>query len=269
MEHSLKLTSVGNARDLGGYAAGGKTIREGRLLRAASVAGLSEEDRHTLETVYRVAAVVDLRMSTERRLAPDPEISGAASLFLPVMEMEDYSGYDPKLAKMLLEPGANRLELMKNAYEMGMLDEGLYTGFLFSDRGKAAYRGLFDCLLTLPEGRACLWHCTDGKDRTGVAAMLVLTALGADRETVMHDYLLTNEFNAPRLAAVRAGLARAALTPELRELALFGSGAVYEAYMTNALRAMDARCGSSEGYLARELGVGPAECAALRRKFLR
>ena len=142
---------------------------------------------------------------------------------------------------------------------MGMLSDRLYVDFLFSERGKAAYRALFDCLLTLPEGCACLCHCTDGKDRTGVASMLILTALGAPRETVMKDYLLTNEYNAEKLAAVRAGLERAPLTPELRELALFGAGVVFERFMANALDAMDERCGSAEAYLARELGVGEGQ----------
>ncbi len=55
---------------------------------------------------------------------------------------------------------------------------------------------------TEPE-RAVLWHCTGGKDRTGLAAMLILSALGVDEETVVKDYLLTNEFNAQRIAGTK------------------------------------------------------------------
>ena len=222
----------------------------------------------SLKSVYRVAIVADLRMSLGREGSPDPILSGAENRFLPALEMEDYPDYDPKLAQSFFAPGADRLALLKSSYEMGMLSDRLYVDFLFSERGKAAYRALFDCLLTLPEGCACLWHCTDGKDRTGVASMLILTALGAPRETVMKDYLLTNEYNAEKLAAVRAGLERAPLTPELRELALFGAGVVFERFMANALDAMDERCGSAEAYLARELGVGERERDALKDKFL-
>ncbi|MBQ9721368.1 MAG: tyrosine-protein phosphatase [Oscillospiraceae bacterium] len=268
MEHAIKLKSVGNARELGGYAAGGMIIKHSLLLRSASLAALSPEDGERLKNIYHVAAVVDLRMGMERDAAPDPEIPGAKNRFLPVLEAADYPGYDPALMKQFNDPNADRLALLKTSYEMGMLSDRLYVDFLFSERGKGAYRALFDCLLALPEGRACLWHCTDGKDRTGVASMLVLTALGASRETVMKDYLLTNEYNAQKLAAARAGLERAPLTPELRELALFGSGAVFERFMANALNAMDERCGSAEGYLTRELGIGKTEQGELRRKFL-
>lgn len=267
MEHKLRLASVGNARELGGFHANGKTVRHGLLLRTASLAALSAEDAQALERVYRVAAVVDLRMSLEQKQSPDPTIPGAENIFLPVLEAEDFPGFDENVAKILTDPNADRLALMKRAHEMGMLSDRLYVDFLFSERGKAAYRALFRCLLELPEGCSILWHCTDGKDRTGVASMLILSALGAERQTVLADYMLTNAYNAEKLAAVRAGLERVPLTPELRELTLFGAGAVIERFMTGALNAMDERCGSVKAYLDRELGVGEAECRKLRRKF--
>lgn len=268
MKQTLNLKSIGNARELGGYpAAGGKTVKHGVLLRTSALASLSQEDKTTLETVYRVAVVADFRMSAERQHNPDPTISGAENLSLSVMEMEDYPGFDPKLAKLLADPNADRFELIRVGYEMGTLSDHLYVDFLFSERGKQAYRAFFQRLLTLPEGHAILWHCTDGKDRTGLGAMLILTALGASRDTILEDYLLTNEYNAEKLKKVRAGLEHAPLSPELKELALFGAGAVMEKFLTNALDAMEERCGSPEGYLEQVLGVGAEEREELRRRF--
>ena len=116
----------------------------------------------------------------------------AVNHFLPVLDVEDFPGYSPDLMKQYYDPGADKLAMLKTAAEMGMLDDRLYVNFLFSERGKSAYRALFRVLLELPEGRSVLWHCTDGKDRTGVASMLILAALGADRRTILEDYLLTN-----------------------------------------------------------------------------
>ena len=268
MKNMLKLTSVGNARELGGYSVGGKTVKNGLLLRTASLSALSQEDRKTLETIYRVADVIDLRMSLERQVSPDPVLAGAENHFLPVMEAEDYPGFTPEMTKLLTDPNANRMELIMMGYKMGMMSDQLYVDFLFSERGKTAYRSLFHRLLALSEGRAILWHCTDGKDRTGIASMLILTALGADRETILTDYLLTNDYNAETIRLARAALEHAPLSPELRELAVFGAGEVIERFMTNALDAMEERCGSPEAYLAAELGVGAAECEELRRRFL-
>lgn len=268
MEQSIHLTSVGNARELGGLVAGGKMIKKGCLLRTAALSAISSEDKAVLEKEYRVAAIVDLRMGMERAETPDPELSNAKNVFLPVMECEDYPDFDEESARMLTDPNADRFELIKKSYEMGMMGENLYVDFLFSERGKTAYRAFFKCLLELPEGRSILWHCTDGKDRTGVASMLILTALGADRETILHDYMLTNTYNEKKLVMARAGLENAPIPDELKELALFGAGAVIERFMINAINAMEERCGSPMEYLAKELGVGPAEIERLRMRFL-
>lgn len=218
MEHSIGLSHVGNARELGGYAVGGKTVRSGLLLRTADLAEAAPEDLERLEKTYHVAAVVDFRMSAERALR--------------------------------------------------LLSNTLYADFLRSERGKAAYRAFFRLLLDLPENRAILWHCTDGKDRTGLAAMLLLTALGASWETVMEDYLLTNVWNEKKLAAARAWVEHSSLEPELWEMVIFGAGGVAEIYMNNARKALEEDYGSVEGYLAQALGVGEDERAILRGKFL-
>ena len=264
MKYALNLKSVGNARELGGYAAGGKTVRHGLLLRTASLTAISEEDKRALETVWHVATVVDFRMRMERERAPEPVIPGAENRFIPLMDEPRPS---PKLVE-LVDPNADRFARLKAAWESGRVNDRLYVNFLFSERGRAGYREFFDCLLSLPEGRSILWHCTDGKDRTGVAAMLVLTALGADRETILEDYLRTNAYNAARLDAVRDGLEEMLPAPELRELALFGAGAVFERYMTNALEAMEERCGSVRGYLTQALGLSEAQLRQLRDRLL-
>ena len=265
MKQSIHLSSVRNARELGGYAAGGKTVRYGCLLRTAALTNLSPEDSAKLQNEFHLAAVVDFRMNMERERAPEPVIPGAENCCLSLIE--ETQDYNPKLAK-LIQTDEDRFARLKAAYESGRISDKLYVSFLFTEHGKAGYRRFFDCLLSLPEGRACLWHCTDGKDRTGVAAMLVLTALGADRDTILQDYLLTNEYNAARLDAVRDGLESLLPTPELRELALFGAGGVFERYMTNAMDAMEERCGSAEGYLKQELGLNEAKLEILREKFL-
>ena len=112
-------------------------------------------------------------------------------------------GVNPRMVEQYAASNTDRMALFNAAYESGMLSEKLYTDFLLKDRGRMAFRGFFKALLDLQEDRAILWHCTDGKDRTGCAAMLVLFALGADRETVVHDYMLTNVYNTNILETIR------------------------------------------------------------------
>src|SRR5699024_12834665 len=60
---------------------------------------------------------------------------------------------------------------------------------------QAAYRKMFNVLLENDkEGESVVFHCTAGKDRTGVAAFLILSALGVSEKQIVEDYLYTNLF---------------------------------------------------------------------------
>lgn len=268
LEKSISLQGVGNARQLGGYRIEDKRIRDGILIRTAALNQATPEALEALQNKYRVQTVIDLRMSQEQNHIPDPAIPGAMNIHLPVIEMEDMlTDVDPKLIEQFSDPQMDRMVMFNMAYETGMLNEKLYTDFLLKDRGRVAYRGFFEALLDLQEGRAILWHCTDGKDRTGCAAMLVLFALGADRETVLHDYMLTNVYNAQLLEGIRQKVAPLGMPDEKLNALLFMSGGVVETYMDNAINALIREFGSVRGYL-RELGVGEREISELRGRLL-
>lgn len=266
MKQSIGLTSVANARELGGYRIGDSIVKKSVLLRSGSLVDITEEDKKILSEKYHLSMLVDFRMRMETESFPDPEIGDAIYLKLPVMEMEDSPEYDEELAKEAFKKG--RLEMLKDAIRMGMLDERLYAYFLLSDRGKEAYRNFFKVLLELPEGGGVLWHCTDGKDRTGIAAMLLLTALGADKELIIEDYLLSNEYNSAKIQLAEESVRGMDVTEEVKRQITFGLAAVYESYMASAMQALTDKYGSVDGYLATEIGVGESEKDILRTKFL-
>ncbi len=263
------LDGISNARELGGLRASGKRVRPGVLLRTADLGHASPGAIEALHDTYQVQTVIDLRMSTERRAFPDPEVPVARNLHLAVMEVEEMSaGADPSLMDILLLPQTDRMALFEAFYASGLLNPRLYLQFLLTQRAKKAWTAFFHELLALEDGRALLWHCTDGKDRTGCAAMLVLSALGADRDTILGDYLMTNDLNARRLEAVRQKAGPLGWPQEKLEGLLFMSGGVHAAYMEEALAALESGYGSVQGYLREELDMGDAQCGELRRKFL-
>lgn len=269
MIQAIDLPGVGNARELGGYAIGDKHIRKGMLIRTAGLDRATPEALEALQNRYRVQTMIDFRMSDERTSSPDPAVPGAENIHLPVLEQADMLvDVDPAMIEKYTDPNVDRLELFSVAYETGMLNDGLYVRFLTSERGKRAFRGFFKALLGLEENRAILWHCTDGKDRTGCAAMLLLFALGADRETVIRDYLLTNDYNAARLSVLRQRIAPLGWPEEKAGALLFMSGGVSEIYMSNGIEAIIDQYGSVDKYLERELGLGADGREALRARFL-
>ena len=269
MKQAISLPGVGNARELGGYSIGDRRVKSGVLLRTAGLDQATPEALEILSNRYHVRSVIDLRMSQERRLQPDPQIPGAENVHLPVLEMEDMlADVDPALVEMYQNATLDHMTMFNIAYDSGMMSDRVYEDFLLSERGRQAYRAFFEALLGLEDGRAILWHCTDGKDRTGCAAMLTLFALGADRETVYHDYMLTNVYNARTIEAVRQRVAPHDFPEDKLNALLIMCGAVAAVYMDNALGALDREFGGVQGYLAEALGVKEKETACLRQKLL-
>lgn len=271
LKQQIDLPGINNARELGGYAIGNQHIKSGVLIRTGALTRAKPEALERLHDLYHLQTVVDFRMSAEQQSDPDPEIPGAKRIQLPIMEIEDYTipeGIDPKYFELLNDPVRNRMRLFDISYEYGLLGPQIYVDFLLSERGKVGYRGFFQELLALDDGRAILWHCTDGKDRTGCAAMLVLSVLGASRQTVLSDYLLTNDYNASAVESVRQSEAARTMSNDKRDALLFLSGGVAERYMTHAMDILTERYGSVDGYLREELGMGEDECRVLRNKLL-
>ena len=268
-QNTIYLPGISNARELGGYPAGDKYIKKGVLLRTGGLNGASPETLALLSDRFKVRTVIDFRMSSERTHIPDPEIYGADDLHLSVVEPEDYPEKDPAIMEEFVKPNPDRMKLFELSYEAGAIGSDAYDIFLLGERGKAAYRTFFRILLDAdPDSGAVLWHCTDGKDRTGCAAMLLLSALGASRETIMEDYLLTNANNSVILDAVRKKAEALQLPPKKRDALIFISGCVVESYMEHALDTLNKRYSSVTGYLHDELGVGDAEINVLKEKYL-
>ena len=284
--HTINLPGVGNARELGGYAIGDKVVRPGVLFRSARLDQAQPAAIEILVREYHIQTIVDFRMTDERQGMPDPDIPGAKNLFLPVTDMRDMLAGNPKILEMFggsmenalaatgqgmtmyNDPGTDRLAMFKMMRKNDLFNPDIYLDFLLKERGKQAFRGFFQALLSLEEGRAILWHCTDGKDRTGCAVMLLLFALGATQETVLEDYLLTNAANAQKLNAVREQAAPHHLDAESLNMLLFLSGGAVEGFMNRAIDTLIERYGSVEHYLEQEMGIGPAQREALSAQFL-
>ena len=267
IENTVILPGVSNARELGGYAVGEKHIKKSLLLRTGRLDNASPDALRMLDEVYHVHTVVDFRMSQERKNYPDPQIPDVVNTGLSVIEMEDFSVSDRGLNEIDISSVTDRMVLFDLLFESGMLSTETYVKFLLGKRGREAYRRFFGIILEAENG-AVLWHCTDGKDRTGCAAMLLLSALGADRKTILYDYMLTNEFNREMLDYLKETAQKNGMSHEKLEALYFINGCVAESYMLRALEALDESYGGAVGYLREELGVGEAEIKHLRKKYL-
>ena len=271
---TLSLSGIRNARDLGGYPTeDGRTVKRGVLLRTARLHEATEEDLQRLTSVYHLGVVVDFRGAEEAEETPDPAIEGVEYRNIDILgngpSSEAGLAMDAEIA-MLEAQGVevNTLMWQRLSYKYGMFSDHMYVNYLSSEGVMAGYRQFFREILALPEGKALLFHCTAGKDRTGCGAMLLLFALGVDGETVRKEYMLTNTFNASLIAKGKR---------KLRDLGIFGEEQdgvmstmmlVYDETVPNAVAWMTENYGSPLGYITQALGVTEEEIRTLRDCFL-
>ena len=268
---TIDLASVDNARQLGGYVGeGGRIVKDGVLLRTATLAKATDADIARLKDTYHLAEVIDFRMTREIDPAPDPQIDGVKNLNLRIIDEEALAQATQELIpedKEKLASG-DTLEKYQVYTKLGIIGDQMYVSFLSNDAGKQGYAAMFQELLALPEGESLLFHCTQGKDRTGCAAMLILSALGVDEDTIMADYLLTNEFNAELIAQERQQLIDSGIKDEDLDTVMIGMDQVYPQTMANGLDWLKQTYGSVTGYITQELGVTQDQIAQLQDKFL-
>ena len=123
-----------------------------------------------------------------------------------------------------------------------------------------------DKLLAHEDG-AFLWHCTGGKDRAGTAAVIALTLLGVDKETVLDDFELTNQFNAKSIEYMKSKAAE--LTDDQDEIdGVAMLTGVSRQLMENLFDRAESENGSMLEFLKAKLKITDDEIATLRSKYL-
>ncbi len=199
-----------------------------------------------------IRTVCDFRSTGERSTEPVVWPSGKA----PRVLADDYV-----MDTRALAPRADHLP---TAAEARATMTATYPQLLKQFNGQ--YRRMFGELLA---GRVPLaFNCTAGKDRTGVAAALVLTALDVPRETVIQDYLLTNRYFDPR-KVVRADDQASQAWRKLPADVLKAYMAADRDYIEAVFAVMDKHRGGVAGYLNDALGLSPARLAQLRKAYTR
>ena len=229
MLRHIPLGRMYNLRDLGGYPVpGGETAWE-RLLRGDNPEGLTEEDLRWLLD-RGITTVVDLRSEAETGRKPDQLASqpGFYYFHCPLLSEGD---------------GMPNLETDVGQGYFRMLDG--------SDLVAKAMR----TVAAAPAG--VLFHCTAGKDRTGLLASLLLGLAGAERTELLADYQVSETYLADVIRQIKARV------PDLSAFA----GASKAEYLSGCLDLLEEKYGSIPGYL-RAIGLTEGELTALRGKLL-
>ena len=255
--HVAPYRTLPNFRDLGGYrTATGATVRSGLVYRADALARLDDADFAALSG-SGLRQVLDLRTELERTAEPDRVPDGATYAVLDVQGDHSTGG---DLNRILTDPAeaARHLGNGGAAAFMHAVNSALVTT-------GDAHRGYASLVQRAATGPGPLvFHCTAGKDRTGWGAALLLTLLGADRDTVFEDYLASNARMDRLRRAVYRQAEDAGVAPDLVEPII----EVRPEYLATAFAEIERAFGTFDRYVSDGLGLTAGTVDALRERLL-
>lgn len=247
VKRHVVLQGASNFRDLGGYStADGHHVKWGQIYRSADMSKLTDADLAVLKEL-KITYDVDLRGTQESAQAPDRINPGTDYILSP-------AGSDNMdWIKTITKLKGNQGDSVMNVYYGN-------TQFL-AER----YKIFFDKLLKLPKDNSLVFHCTAGKDRTGIGAALLLYSLGVPYDTIVDDYLASNYYRrADNVKMVNQMVKYAHIDEEVAK----NMASVKKEFLDTTFKAITSQYGSVDNFLKTQIGLDDQKIGLLKKKFL-
>lgn len=248
----LSLEGAPNVRDLGGYQTrDGGTTRWRKLLRGGRLSNLSDLDQRLLND-FEIKVICDFRNAHEYQLDMTKLSAQSAAV----------------IHNLSISPG-NQHDII----EISNIGAGQMATWMTQINRELAlnhcqtYRKMFELLLNLEDG-AFMFHCSAGKDRTGFAAALILSALDVPRNIVMEDYLLTSQYYPPAGELEYLTNKYAADKPDVDPDLFATLTSTRPEFLEAAFAAIDENFNSMDEYLEQALGLSPQKREHLKRQYV-
>jgi protein-tyrosine phosphatase len=251
----LALEGAYNFRDLGGLETrDGKRVRWGQIFRSDTLTRLTAADYQRLNAIG-ISLVCDLRTREERKTDPTEWQDGSPVFVLaPVSENDKGASQNGNLADAL-RAGNMTVEEGKATFEQ------FYIRMVFDSASK------FGTVLRAIEtsDRPSMFHCTGGRDRTGITAALLLHILGVPKETIVNDFVLSTRYLNERGTTTPAPATEA----EARQVALYAEVIrLQPRYIEAVFQAIDQRYGGFDRYRREALHFTNNDVVALKARLL-
>ncbi len=255
----VALESLFNTRDLGGIQTmDERLIMPMRLLRSGDLYHISSADQKKLLEDYHLTRIIDFRSSEEALARPDTVPEGVEYIRLPILD-EEPTGF--------LEKGNLTAALSAMDEDWGQHVEEIYDGILSDKYSVKQFARFMDILIQHEQG-AVLWHGGMGKDRTGIATVLLLNALGVAKKKIRADYVRSNTFLESERNIREQVLECTAEDPILEIRSLQMHYQVQDSWLDRMYYAIDREYGSMQNFLQKWLYLTPKKIEELKRKYL-
>ena len=255
LSQQIPFSQLTNFRELGGYkASDGRRIKHGIFFRSSKLMNLSTDEDYEKFKSLKLKVIIDFRSKSERELKPDPHFEGITQYNISALYKKDGTEMNFDFQD-IVQLNSQQLVDLKN-----LLEEG-YEVIGFNN---PAYKQMFKDIL---EGNVpILFHCSAGKDRTGIAAALILALFGVDREDIANDYLMTNRYNYKEIER-RQKIMTETLPPESQQIVKSLSGVTRE-NLDLTLDEILKKYSTFENYFEQEYGITPEIRKQLMDRYL-
>ncbi|GAF41054.1 tyrosine/serine phosphatase [Agrilactobacillus composti DSM 18527 = JCM 14202] len=247
------MEKITNLRSMGGYQNDqGQTVKAGLLYRSGQLFELTAKQQQYLANDLGIKRIVDMRSADERADYSDTLWPGVTYVVQDILK--DATTNNASLGQMITEKG--------NVHE-NML--ATYTQLALSDSAQKGYHQFLQDLLQVAE--PTIFHCFAGKDRTGVAAALILKLLGVSDQDILADYLQTNAARKTANAQILADLKQQGFADQ--QLKAIGTALMVDGdYLTHYFQVINTKFGSFANYVQQGLKLSEAEVARFRQLYL-
>lgn len=254
-EMSINVKKVNNFRAVDNIKnSEGRSLKEGMFYRSAHLHKLKKKSFSDLEKLG-IKEIIDLRNSKEILDKPDNLPNGIT--YKKYSAFEDEGDQLSQARKLVLKGKVNASDADKR-----MVD--FYREYVTEN--PETIKTIINEILESKE--PVLYHCTAGKDRTGIITALILTILKFDKETIYNEYLLSNNFR-KGLVEKRMNLASNLhfLYPKMNLQVLEKLSWVEKRYLDAAFDEINKKYGSTDAYIQQVLGISEAKREEYIQKF--
>jgi protein-tyrosine phosphatase len=259
---SMGVESLPNLRDLGGYkTSDSSSIRRSMLYRSNQLNHISTADMQKL-TALKWKTDFDLRTVRERTSKPDELPSGVRNVSLDMLADASEEAW-VKLGDLLNDPKHVSKAAGGGTAEAITTMKQVYCDMVTLPSSRTALKQLYTSLAQSGTAPA-VFHCSSGKDRTGWATAVLLSILGVSKETIIKDFVRSNDYILPLNKKEIDDFIKAGGEPGIPS-AIIG---VKAEYLEAAFKEVQRVYGSMDRYYSEGLDLDATKQKALRDLFL-
>lgn len=248
-------------------AAGGKRIKPHRLIRTAHLHDASDDDLQRLHDEYNLARVFDFRSLGEAQVLPDRDVEGATHHLLPTIDLSAERITEQPIPQEAFRDLESHVVNYSFYPEVQKMAANMYPSLIRSEYSQLQYATFLRIIVESPYDGGILWHCFQGKDRTGWGAAFLLSALGVSREEIIADFDLSNEAYRELVEGLYAQIEAKGGGENEKNVVLAFMG-VSTPNFIRTLDIIDREFGGMKSYLREQLMLSSDDIKLLRKRYL-